>query len=76
MAPVADAIKASHSPVVAHNRFAVDETGPTTQLLDRFDDEREAIGQIVAWSAVEPNLRPILPSNAPDSIVLDFVHPK
>jgi hypothetical protein len=34
------------------------------------------MNQIIDGSAVEPEMRAPLASNAPDSVVLDFVHPK
>jgi hypothetical protein len=36
---------------------------------------KKAVGQIIAGTAVEPHLRPLLASNDPKTVVLDLVQP-
>jgi hypothetical protein len=40
------------------------------------DDQREALGQIIARPAVEPHPVAILACDNPEAIVLDFVQPQ
>src|SRR5262249_46777332 len=72
---MADEIERSNAVLVAGDRFAVDDAGARAQASQRLDDQREAMGEIVTRTAVEPHSRPILPSNNPKAIVLDFVQP-
>jgi hypothetical protein len=39
------------------------------------DDQREAVGEIIAGTAVEAHARPVLSGNNPKTIVLDLVQP-
>jgi hypothetical protein len=75
MAAIPDAIKTSHAVLIADNCFPIDDAGSATQPRQGFNDERETIGQIVAGSAVQPDVSAIPPSNAPDPVVFDFMHP-
>jgi hypothetical protein len=45
------------------------------QLGQRFDNERKAVGQVIARPAVEPHPLSILAGNDPEAIVLDFMQP-
>jgi hypothetical protein len=38
-------------------------------------DQREAVGEIVAWTAVEPHLHALLAGNDAEAVVLDLVQP-
>jgi enoyl-CoA hydratase len=76
MAPVADAIEARDAVLAARDRLAVDDAGSRAQLRQRPDDQREAIGQVVARPAVEPHPLAILAGDDPKPIVLDFVQPQ
>jgi hypothetical protein len=56
--------------------------GARAQAGHRFDDQREAVGQVVAGTAVEahprallPGNRALLPGNDAEAVVLDLVHP-
>ncbi len=43
---------------------------------DCLDDEREAVGQVVAGAAVEPHPLAGLAGNDPEAVVLDFMQPQ
>ena len=43
--------------------------------MHRFDDQREAIGEIIARAAVELHLCGILAGDDPKAVVLDLVQP-
>jgi hypothetical protein len=45
------------------------------QAGERLDDQREAVGQVVAGAAVEPHSRSVLTGNDTEAIVLDLVQP-
>jgi len=75
MAAVANEIERGNALVIAGNRFAIDDAGAGAQTCERLDYQWEAVGEVIARTAVEPHSRPILPSNNPKAIVLDFVQP-
>ena len=41
----------------------------------RLDDQREATGEIVARTAIEPHSRAVLAGNDAEAVMLDFVQP-
>src|SRR5215472_1876911 len=45
------------------------------KACQRLDDRREAVGEVIARTAVEPHLRAVLAGNNPEAVVLDFVQP-
>jgi len=51
--PVSDAVEGRHPVGTARHRLPVDDAGAGAQPGKRLDDEREAIGQVIAGSAVE-----------------------
>ena len=55
--------------------LAVDDAGARAQACQRLDDQREATGEIVARTAIEPHLRAVLAGNDAEAVVLDFVQP-
>ena len=55
--------------------FAVDDAGARAQAPQRFDDEREAVGEIIAWTTIEPHLCALLARNDAEVVVLDFMQP-
>src|SRR5262249_44497889 len=61
--------------VVAGHRLAVDDAGARAQACQRLDDQREATGEVIARTAVEPQLRASLAGNDAEAVVLDFVQP-
>jgi hypothetical protein len=54
MSPIPDAVEAWHAVIVAGDRLAVDDAGARAQANQRLDDQREAVGQVVAGAAIEP----------------------
>ena len=55
--------------------FAVDEAGARAQTGQCLDDQWEAIGQVIARTAVQPHAIAILPGDDAESVVLDFMQP-
>ena len=75
MVPVANAIEQRDAVVITGNRLPVDDARARAQPGQRLDDQREAISQIIAGTAVEPHLCARLASDDPKAIVLDLVQP-
>src|SRR5262245_17446842 len=67
--------QAGHAVVIAGDSFAVDDAGPRAQAGQRLDNHREAVGEVVARTAVEPHLRASLAGNDSEAVVLDLVQP-
>src|SRR5262249_50851086 len=74
-AVVTDEIERGNAVVIAGDSFAVDDAGARAQACRRLDDQREAAGEVIARTAVEPHSRAVLPGDNPKSIVLDLVQP-
>src|SRR5262245_9619796 len=75
MAVVANEIERRHAVVGASNRLPIDDAGARAQADERLDDQREAAGEVVAGTAVEPHPLPILARDDSESIVLNLVQP-
>ena len=75
MVAVANAIERSDAVVIAANRLPVDDAGARAQSGQRLDDQREAIGEIIAGTALEPHLRAALSGDDPKAIMLDLMQP-
>ena len=73
--PIADAVEARDPVLAARHRLAVDDAGARAQLGERLDDEREAVGQVIARPAVELHPLVVLAGDDPKAVVLDFVQP-
>src|SRR2546423_6997434 len=76
MPPIPDAVEARHAVLVAAHGLAVDDTRARAQPGERLDDQREAVGQVVAGAAVEPHALAILARDDAEAVVLDLVHPR
>ena len=74
-AVVTDEIERSNAVVIAGDSFAVDDAGARAQACQRLDDQREAMGEIVARTAIEPHLRASLAGNDAEAVMLDLVQP-
>ena len=72
---VPDKIERGHAVVIAGNSFAVDDAGARTKACQRLNDQREAVGEVVARTAIEPHLRAVLASNDAEAVVLDLMQP-
>jgi hypothetical protein len=66
MAPVSDAIEARNPILAACDRLPVDDAGLRAQPRECLDNEREAIGQVIARPAVEPHPVAVLAGDAPE----------
>jgi len=72
---VTDEIERGNAVVIASHGFTIDDAGARAQASQRIDDEREAVGEIIAGTAVKPHSRPVLPGDNPKAIMLDLVQP-
>src|SRR5262249_20830471 len=70
---VADEIERGNAVVIAGDSFAVDDAGARAEAGQRFDDQREAVGEVIAGTAVEPHLCAVLAGNDAEAVVLDFM---
>jgi hypothetical protein len=75
MPAIAQQIERRQAVVVASHSLAVDDAGARAQTRQRFDDQREAVGEIVARPAEEAHLVASLAGNDPETVVLDLVQP-
>ena len=75
MLAIADAVEARDPVLPARDRLAVDDAGPQTQLSQSLDNQRKALGQVVAGPAIEPHARAVLARDHPEAVVLDLVQP-
>ena len=75
MAAVANEIERGNAVVIAGDSLAIDNARARAQARQRLDDQREAMGEVVARTAVEPHARTVLAGNDTEAVVLDFVQP-
>ena len=75
MAAVANEIERGDAVVIAGDSFAVDNAGARAQPGERINDQREAMGEIVAGTAIEPHLRAILAGNDAEAVMFDLMQP-
>src|SRR6516225_8882591 len=61
--------------VIAGDSSAIDDARARAQACQRLNDQREATGQVVARTTVEPHLRASLAGNNAEAIVLDLMQP-
>jgi hypothetical protein len=57
MAAIANEIERGNAVIIAGNSFAVDDAGARAQACQRLDDQREAMGEVVARTTIERYLR-------------------
>src|SRR5262249_9754767 len=69
------AIERGNGVVIAGDSFAVDDAGARAQPGERIDDQREAAGEVVAWTAVESHLHALLAGNDTEAVMLDLMQP-
>jgi hypothetical protein len=74
-AVVTDEIERGNAVVIAGDSFAVDDAGARAQACQYLDNEREATGEVIARTAVDPHLRASLAGDDAEAVVLDFVQP-
>ena len=66
---VPDEIERGHAVVIAGNSLAIDDAGARAQACQRVYDQREAAGEVVARTTIEPHLRGSLASSDAEAIV-------
>src|SRR5262249_21118948 len=74
-AVVTDEIERGNAVIIAGNSFSVDDAGARAQAGQRINDQREATGEIITGTAVEPHSLAHLPGDNPKTVVLDLVQP-
>ena len=74
-AGVTDEIERGNGAVIVSDSFAVDNAGAREQAGQRVDDQWEAMGEIIAGTAVESHLRAVLAGNDAKAVVLDLMQP-
>ena len=72
---VPDEIERGDAVVIASDSFTVDDAGARAQACQRLDNRREAVGEVVAGTAIEPHLRALLAGDNPKAVVFDLVQP-
>jgi hypothetical protein len=72
---VPDEIERSNAVVIAGDSFAIDNAGARAQACQCLDDQREAMGEIVARTAIEPHSLAILAGDDAEAVMLDLVQP-
>jgi hypothetical protein len=72
---VTDEIERGNAIVIASDSFAIDDARARAQACQGLDDQREAVGEVVARTAVEPHLRASLAGNEAEAVMLDLVQP-
>src|SRR5262249_7958440 len=75
MTAVAHEIERGNTVVIAGDSFAIDDARARAWACQRLNDQREAMGEVIAGAAVEPHSRTVLAGNDAEAIVLDFVNP-
>ena len=72
---VPDEIERGNAVVIAGDSFTVDDAGARAQAGERINDQREAAGEVIARTTVEPHRRAGLAGNDAEAVMLDFVQP-
>src|SRR5215831_11649602 len=68
MAAVANEIERGNAVVIAGDSLAVDNARARSQARQRLNNQREAAGEIVARTAIEPHLRAVLAGDPPGRV--------
>ena len=61
--------------VIAGDSFALDDAGARAQACQGLDNQREAMGEVVARTAIEAYPLAVLAGNDAKAVMLDFVQP-
>jgi hypothetical protein len=73
--PLLAGIERGNAAVIAGDSLAIDDAGARAQACQCLDNEREATGEVVARTAIEPHLRASLAGNDAEAVMLDFMQP-
>ena len=68
-------VEARHAVLIAGYRFTIEDNRTRTQAGQCLDDQWEAVGQVVAGPAIEPNASAVLTRDDPEAVVLDLMEP-
>jgi hypothetical protein len=66
-------IERGNAVVIAGDSLVIDDARARAQACQRLDDQREAPGEVIAGTTIEPHSRAVLPGNDAEAVVLDFV---
>src|SRR5262249_22952678 len=72
---VTDEIERGNAVVIAADSFAIDDARARAQARQRLNDQREAAGEVIARTAVEPHPLAILAGDDTKAVVLDLMQP-
>ena len=72
---VTDEIERGNAVVIAGDSLAIDDAGARAEACQRLDDQREATGEVIARTAIEPHSRAVLAGNNAEAVVLDLMQP-
>src|SRR5262245_41518635 len=70
---VTDEIERGDADVIAGDSFAIDDARARAQACQRLNDQREAAGEVVARTAVQPHLCAVFAGNDAEAVMFDFV---
>ena len=73
---MADELERGNADVVASHRFAIDDARARAQAGQGLDDQRKAVGEVIAGSAVEPHALTILAGNDAEAVVFNLMQPR
>jgi hypothetical protein len=76
MPPIAHSLKARDAVIAAGDSFAIDDAGACAEAGERIDDQREAVGEIIARPAIEAHTLANFAGDDPEAVVLDLVQPR
>jgi hypothetical protein len=74
-AVITDEIERGNAIVIAGNRLAIDDARARAQPSERLNDQREAMGEVIARTAIQPHLWAFLAGNDAEAVMLDLVQP-
>src|SRR5262249_5768905 len=75
VAVVGDEIEQSNARGIPSDSLALHNAGARAQAGERINDQREAAGEVIAGTAVEPHLRAVLAGNDAEAVMLDLMQP-
>jgi hypothetical protein len=75
VAAVSNAFEQCKAVLIAGDRLPVDDAGARAKASECLDDEREAVSQVVARPALQPDSLAVLAGNHAKAVVLDLVQP-
>jgi hypothetical protein len=74
-AVMSDEIERGNAIVIAGDSFAIDNARAGAKAGQCLNDQREAMGEVIARTAIEPHLWAFLAGNDAEAVMLDLVQP-